>query len=71
MKCENCGEVYGCFSTENPYGKIVIDGQVFSVRLENIEAAMVTHVEDKITVFGVVKEPKYIVQRSFNFVEVM
>ena len=70
MKCEGCGEVYGCFSRKNPYGKIVIDGHVYSVQLENIEE-MVTHVEGEITVFGVVKKPKVIVQRSFNFVEVM
>ena len=69
MKCEDCGEAYGCFSRKNPYGKIVIDGHVFSVCLENIEK-MITHVEGEITVFGVVKEPKVIVQRSFNFVEV-
>lgn len=70
MKCENCGEVYGCFSWKNPYGKIVIDGHVFIVRLENIES-IVKHDEGEITVFGVVKEPKYIVQRIFKFVEVM
>lgn len=62
---EDCGEVYGCFSTKNPYGKIVIDDHVFIVRLENIES-IVTHDEGEKTVFGVVKEPKYIAQRIFQ-----